>query len=209
MPPRASPAPAPDTRTPSTVTKRQSPSSIVPPTISSTYTDFEYSVHICPRPVLRDIPIIFPDLRSRPTATVLLIPTLQRASVDLVTYGDEQAVEKDRLLARFVDWASKVRSAVARLQPDAWTDITDPASGVAHFGTAGACYSDVEGIVKTRNLSTIDCGGCRVAKHPDWGFAMYPGTYAGGPVPTFTKLTNRSQGRQLTSPLLSYVHWRR
>lgn len=165
-----------------------SPRTLLPPTLSSTFPDFEFSIHRCPRRLHRDLPSIFPDLlpiSSLPS--VLLIPALQRSSVDLLSYGPVQAAEKDRLLARFLRWADLVRRAVALRDPAAWLDVTDPASAVAHFGTPAASYSDVDGLVTLRRFRTIDCAGCTVAAHPQWRYAMYP-----GPFPTHSDLYPRA-----------------
>lgn len=152
---------------------------ILPPTPSQTYIDFEYSVHIPPRALLREIISVFPGVDisggDRAHTPLLVIPTFQRAALPLLEYGDRQAEEKDRLLERFFQWCQQVYDAIKALEPDAWVDATDPASGTAWKGSAGSCYSDVDGIIRLLRYETVDVG-CRVAAHPVWRFAVYPAT---------------------------------
>lgn len=152
---------------------------ILPPTASQTYTDFEYSVHIPPRALLREITSVFPGVNISGEASaqtpLLVIPTFQRAAVPLLEYGDRQAEEKDRLLERFFRWCQQVHDAIKTFEPNAWVDATDPASGTAWKGNAGSCYSDVDGIIRLLRYETVDVG-CRIAAHPVWRFAVYPAT---------------------------------
>lgn len=152
---------------------------ILLPTASQTYTGFEYSVHIPPRALLREITSVFPgvDISSDPRVhtPLLVIPTFQRAALPLLEYGDRQAEEKDRLLERFFQWCQQVHDAIKAFEPDAWVDATDPASGTAWKGNAGSCYSDVDGIIRLLRYETVDVG-CRIAAHPVWRFAVYPAT---------------------------------
>lgn len=142
-------------------------------TLSHTFSNLEYSVHVAPRGLVRDISSIFPGVTLD---GLRIIPTFQKASAELLEYGEVQAREKDRLLERFLEWASEVRTALLARDRDAWLDATDPASGLAYFGTAAAPYSDVDGISRVTNYETTNAGGCTVVRHPDWGFACYPAT---------------------------------
>lgn len=148
----------------------------LPPTLSRTYDDFEFSVHTPPNAFLRELTSVFPDASICVKTPVLVVPTFQRSAVSLLEYGDVQATEKDRLLLRFFEWCGQVVEAVIRLQPSAWIDATDPASGLAWRGTPGSCYSDVDGIIRLLRYDSIDIGGCRVVAHPQWKFAVYPAT---------------------------------
>ena len=72
------------------------------PRASTTYLEphllsngIEVSVHSCPRALRRDLESVFPGMKLR---DVVLVPTAQRATRDLVEMGDEVEHEKDRLL---------------------------------------------------------------------------------------------------------------
>lgn len=149
---------------------------LLSPTRSSTFHNFEYSVHVAPKSMRYELVDVFPEGIINKRSPILVIPTFQRSSVDLLQYGDEQAAEKDRLLERFFDWSEKVFQAVKQVEPNAWIDATDPASGMAWKGLSGSPYSDVDGIVRLLRYDTLDVGGCRVTSHPQWGFSVYPAT---------------------------------
>lgn len=146
------------------------------PTMSRTFEDFEFSVHVPTNAFLRELTSVFPDASIGVRSPVLVVPTFQRSAVSLLEYGDKEAVEKDRLLLRFFEWCDRVVEAVKQLQPSAWIDATDPASGLAWRGKPGSCYSDVDGLTRLLRYETIDIGGCRVVAHPKWRFAVYPAT---------------------------------
>lgn len=148
----------------------------LPPTLSRTFADFEFSVHAPPNALLRELTSVFPDTSIGVRSPVLVIPTFQRSAVPLLEYGDEQDAEKDRLLLRFFEWCGQIAEVVNQLQPLAWIDATDPASGLAWRGKPGSCYSDVDGITRLLRYETLDIGGCRVVAHPQWRFAVYPAT---------------------------------
>jgi hypothetical protein len=62
--------------------------------------DFQFSVHLCTKAVLRQLQHIFPDLLNSESIepTIYAIPTLQHSKHDLVNIGEEIEQEKDRLL---------------------------------------------------------------------------------------------------------------
>ncbi len=142
-------------------------------TRSEKHSDFEYSVHLAPRGLVRDLPTVFPGIDL---AGLHVIPTFQKASIELLHYGEKESLEKDRLLESFLQWASAVRDALRIRDPTAWVDATDPASGLAYFGTSGSPYSDVDGIMRVSTFATTNVGGCNVVQHPEWGYACYPAT---------------------------------
>jgi hypothetical protein len=158
-----------------TVPRRRRPAELLPPRLSlaPAYLDLEYSVHAVVKAHLRDVTAVFPALPS-PAPPLLTVPTLQRAAVPLDTFGDAQAAEKDRLQAVFFVWAAAVRDALAGR--GRWADATDPATGAALFGDAGALYSDVPPIARLLRYPTLDAGGCTILLHPAWRTAVYPAT---------------------------------
>jgi len=175
----------------------------LPPTLSTHYAPLEYSMHETPASLQHEIAPVFPDISLPRTKTLYLVPTIQRAEMDLLTFGDPQAAEKDRLLERFLAWGAAVRDAVTARQPDAWTDVTDPASGLAYFGRGAVVYGDVGGISRTLGYPTFDVGGCRVLKHPIWGFKAYPGTSPLHTIPSHAHPRQRRSRLTPRSPIAS------
>lgn len=159
----------------STATERKHAGTLIPRTPSLRWDQLEYSAHLTPRGLLRDVRPVFPDgpLADR----VVIIPVYQRSSVPLIAFGPTEAAEKDRLLARFVRWASALRTAIALIDSSAWADATDPASGLARFGRTGTPYSDVDGMARVAVVATEIVGGCMTMRHPEWGAACYPTTF--------------------------------
>merc|ERR1712046_492873 len=95
-----------------------------PATFSEKF-QIEHSVHTCPKTCREEMGIVYADLKKEDE--VLVIPTFQPSKVDLSSWGNEQAVEKDRLLEQFMLWANAVRDRL--LVDNYWADFTDPASG--------------------------------------------------------------------------------
>lgn len=149
---------------------------LIPPTLSKSYTDFEYSVHEAPKSLKRELMNVFPNAPIDLKAALWVIPTFQKSSVPLLEYGDAEALEKDRLLERFFQWCTLVCRRLHDVRLDLWVDAADPASGMAWKGAAASCYSDVDGIVRLLHYETMDIGGCRVVIHPQWRSSIYPAT---------------------------------
>ncbi|CAI7837574.1 unnamed protein product, partial [Closterium sp. NIES-54] len=90
-----------------------------------TSAGLEYSVHSCPRQYKQDMESLFP---GQDVSKLLILPTQQRARVDLVNTGEEVEKEKDRLLETFAAFASAL---VERLsQQGHFADYIDPCSGL-------------------------------------------------------------------------------
>jgi len=104
---------------------------------------------------------------------LLVIPTCQRASVDLVGVGAAVEAEKDALLHSFTAFAAAV---VAKLAAGGhWADYIDPCSGLPMLHRAGAgVYGEVDALVTLRRFATANAGCCKVALHPRWGSSVYP-----------------------------------
>lgn len=149
---------------------------LVSPRCMSNNPLFQYSIHTIPSSFKRDLAPVFPDASITPQTPLLIIPTFQKSDIELLTYGEQQDKEKDRLLLSFYEWSDQVRQQILAIYPQAWVDVTDPASGIARWGNQGSLYSDVEGVVKCLKYETMDCGGCRILKHPSWKYSVYPAT---------------------------------
>lgn len=146
---------------------------LLEPTISSIYEDLEFSIHIPPGSLRRELKDVFPSGPSN--GPNLIVPTFQHSQLDLLAFGEKEAAEKDRLLERFFDWSDKVRNGLYEKDSSIWIDVTDPASGLARYGAHGGIYPDVDGCVRLLRYDTLDIGGCRIIRHPKWSFAVYPG----------------------------------
>jgi hypothetical protein len=118
----------------------------------------EYSVHVAPRSMRRDLSSVLPGVKIE---SVLIIPCSQRAAIDLMNIGSDVADEKDRLLESFVAWAEGARkkllarsaalvaapSGIAGADPCAqlWLDYVDPCSGLpTHTANVNTIYPEVD-----------------------------------------------------------------
>jgi hypothetical protein len=79
-----------------------------------------------PKTHLREMKTIFPDLTS--IEDLFIVPTCQRAKLDLVNTGEEVEKEKDALLESFVSWAQIVCDRLSKA--GYWCDFIDPCSGL-------------------------------------------------------------------------------
>ncbi len=109
-------------------------------------------------------------------AGILVMPTCQRATVDLVRVGDEIEQEKDRLLERFLAFARAATDHLAAAGH--WAEFIDPCSGLPmrDRSAAAGVYDEVGGLAALRGFATANAGCCKVVLHPRWGAAVYPAT---------------------------------
>ena len=68
---------------------------LMPPTLLP--NGLQVSVHECPRAIRRELALVLPGVD---TEGLLVVPTCQRAAMDLVNVGPDVAQEKDDLLER-------------------------------------------------------------------------------------------------------------
>ena len=153
------------------------PSPVLPPTLLAGW--LEVSIHSPSRAMRADLAMVLPatplsdDDPAQPP--FLLVPTCQRAAMDLVAWGDAVAAEKDALLERFARWAGAVCAALAAR--GWWGDFVDPCSGLAtRTPHSNAPYPEVDAFEALLRWRTSTAGGCRVLLHPQWGAAAYPAT---------------------------------
>lgn len=158
-----------------TAKTRSTSETLLAPTLSKKHENLEYSIHTLPNSLKHELDAVFPDIHITRDTRLLLVPTFQKASIELLAFGAEEASEKDRLLESFFTWAEEVRNAIKSLRHDAWVEVTDPASGCTRWGSSGGVYSDVDGVVRCLRYDPVEMGGCKIIRHPRWGFAVYPG----------------------------------
>eukprot|EP00798_Chlamydomonas_sp_ICE-L_P002363 gene2363-8671_t len=138
----------------------------------TTGSGMEYYVYACPDKIKREVNTVLPtaDLEK-----LLVVPTCQKAVMDLVQMGEPVEVEKDKLLEQFMDWSKKVCDKLEALGH--WCDYIDPCSGLAMIHRdSQIVYSEVEALSVMRGFKTANAGCCKVLLHPAWGSYVYPAT---------------------------------
>ncbi len=91
----------------------------------------EYSVHVCPATIARELPRTFPSmedvrrlagrgqdslqLNPHNQCELFVIPTFQPCESDLTSWGATQAAEKDRCLCLVTEWAKRIIVELDRL----------------------------------------------------------------------------------------------
>eukprot|EP00581_Thalassiosira_minuscula_P016296 CAMPEP_0183731830 /NCGR_PEP_ID=MMETSP0737-20130205/36580_1 /TAXON_ID=385413 /ORGANISM="Thalassiosira miniscula, Strain CCMP1093" /LENGTH=205 /DNA_ID=CAMNT_0025964665 /DNA_START=117 /DNA_END=734 /DNA_ORIENTATION=+ len=170
-------------------------SALVPPRLvrldKSTDDDLECSLHLLPKPLMREFGHVFNDeyLKFRDnsgdaamsdagndsTLRLLAIPTNQRAREDLVAVGDHIEQEKDRLLNVFMSFGKYICEQLRA--KGFWADYIDPCSGLPMMSlNCNKVYSEVDGMECLLNYKAYNAGFCKILTHPKWGSAVYPAT---------------------------------
>ena len=135
----------------------------------------EVSVHVAPRAMMRELHHVFGETRFPLDARVLCVPTSQQASLQLVNWGEDAAVEKDRCLEVFIAFGAALRDALTARGH--WCDYIDPCSGLpTHTKDCPSVYDEVSGHQCLLGYTVSQAGGCKVLLHPQWGTACYPAT---------------------------------
>ncbi|KAG2448206.1 hypothetical protein HYH02_006791 [Chlamydomonas schloesseri] len=130
----------------------------------------EYSLHTVPPSIRREIQSVFPKSNLE---QLLIVPTCQHATVDLVNTGERVEGEKDRLLERFMAWAKVVCDQLSAAGH--WADYIDPCSGLPMIHTdLNVVYPEVPALSVLMGYQTSNAGCCKVLLHPVWGSAVYP-----------------------------------
>ena len=135
----------------------------------------EVSVHASPRAVMRELQHMFSGKKLKLSDRVLALPTTQHTAMELVNWGDDAAVEKDRCLECFVAFAESLRGALAARGH--WCDFIAPCSGLpCHCKECTSIYDEVSGHQCLLKYAVSQAAGCKVLLHPKWGTACYPAT---------------------------------
>ncbi|KAI7829190.1 hypothetical protein BX661DRAFT_170621 [Kickxella alabastrina] len=142
--------------------------------VQQTSVVLQYSIHLCPRQMKRELRLVFPSLSGKEN-DLLIIPTFQKTKSSMISYDAETQIEKDEKLELFYRWGTDL---VERLREKGfWADITDPMSGAALFSTSGpSLYPDVESAEILLRYRPFNLGSCFVMSHPNWGTHVYPAT---------------------------------
>ncbi|KAG0263519.1 hypothetical protein BG011_008691 [Mortierella polycephala] len=165
---------SPETTTHLPPKKRRSTACVSAPKISAnSLATLEYSVHVSPKRMTRDLVTIFPGVDL---SNLLVVPTVQKCNNDMVAWDAAIAKEKDDRLDDFVRWSTELHHRLEKL--GYWSDMTDPASGFPMFGERGRdVYPDVEGCELLLKYDYQNTGCCKVLLHPTWGSKIYPATF--------------------------------
>ncbi|CEO96757.1 hypothetical protein PBRA_005361 [Plasmodiophora brassicae] len=136
----------------------------------------DVQVAICTPPTLMssDLPRIFPSLPMGSRVSVVTV--MQKASEDLVQVTSAVALEKDRLLRHFFDYATALCNALSTADSNCFVDFVDPCSGLpVNTERGGAIYDEVESAQSLLKMQTSSVGCCSILHHPQWGTRVYPG----------------------------------
>ncbi|KAF9189262.1 hypothetical protein BGZ51_008191 [Haplosporangium sp. Z 767] len=144
-----------------------------PKILVTSLATLEYSIHVSPRRMTRDLATVFP---GKDLSNLLVVPTIQKCNNDMVAWDAAIAKEKDDRLDDFVRWSTELHHRLEKL--GYWSDMTDPASGFPSFGERGRdVYPDVEGCQLLLKYDFQNAGCCKVLLHPTWGSKIYPATF--------------------------------
>lgn len=144
---------------------------VLPPT--GLGNEFEVAAIRPPRALLGDLAPIFPAIDA--PERLLVVPTVQRARLDLAGVGRAVEDEKDRLLASFTDWALVVCERLGA--GGYWADFADPMTAMPARGPSGpGGYSEVEGFEVLLGYRVQNVGCCKIILHPKWQSRIYPAT---------------------------------
>ncbi|KAG0083107.1 hypothetical protein BGZ92_011080 [Podila epicladia] len=130
-----------------------------PKMFESSFIELEYSIHVSPKRMTRELLTVFP---GKDLTNLLVVPTFQKCGNQMVAWDAAIAKEKDDRLedARF------------------WSDMTDPASGFPNYSERGRdIYPDVEGCNMLLKYDFQAAGCCKILLHPNWGSKVYPATF--------------------------------
>lgn len=125
---------------------------------------------------------------------ILIVPTFQRSTLDLVKMGEAIEAEKDRLLMLFMKFAQQVCDHLQ--EQGYWADYIDPCSGLPMIHQAGSTvYSEVDAASTLLGFSTQNAGCCKVLLHPKWKTYVYPATLmAKSPKATLQEALHKAEG---------------
>ncbi|KAF9317347.1 hypothetical protein BG003_000868 [Podila horticola] len=157
-----------------TISRRANTTCVSPPKMfESSFIKLEYSIHVSPKRMTRELITVFP---GRDLANLLVVPTFQRCGNQMVAWDAAIAKEKDDRLEDFVKWSTILHDRLEAL--GFWSDMTDPASGYPNYNERGRdMYPDVEGCHMLLKYDFQAAGCCKILLHPNWGSKIYPATF--------------------------------
>jgi len=152
----------------------KSPSFAVSPSSSSSVftTKIEVSAFTVSSAFKRELQFVFPE---QDLSGVIAVPTFQQTVVDLVAYGGDQDVEKDRCLEAFFAFAKPLCQELQK--QGFFADFIDPCSGLPMLTpNTQKVFDEVQSAQVLMSYHTMNTGCCKVLLHPVWGSSVYPAT---------------------------------
>jgi hypothetical protein len=136
-------------------------------------SEFEYSLHLCPRKHRNELRQQFPKLSLEEIEKMIIVPTQQKTKVDIIKNGEEVDEEKDYCLERFLDFARIASDYL--IKRGFWADYIDPCSGLTMIDRESQqVYGEVDALVTLLNYECTNVGCCKIVLHPRWGSSVYP-----------------------------------
>ncbi|KAK3588042.1 hypothetical protein CHS0354_012088 [Potamilus streckersoni] len=133
----------------------------------------ECTAEECPQLLRKDLSNLFPD-RNIMSGDFTVITVSQKTLNDMTSWSEAVALEREELLASFVQGAGEICEALRAA--GFWADFIDPSSGKPYLGE---CTSDTlfETDERYRKLGfeIEDLGCCKVIRHHLWGTHAYVG----------------------------------
>mmetsp|Transcript_21132 Transcript_21132/g.44040 ORF Transcript_21132/g.44040 Transcript_21132/m.44040 type:complete len:199 (-) Transcript_21132:7-603(-) len=141
----------------------------------------ELSLHTPPKSLVRDLNLVFGS-----SDNLYLVPTTQPSLCgSLLSWNDETAKEKDRLLEVFFFFCNELLSPIVeQVNNDTAmeggrrldSDWIDPCSGLPMKTQTQVIYDEVASHSALLKYTVSSAGGCKVMLHDKWGEGGYPAT---------------------------------
>ncbi|PRP88110.1 methylmalonic aciduria and homocystinuria type D protein, mitochondrial-like [Planoprotostelium fungivorum] len=134
--------------------------------------EIQWSIAKSPDHLEKTFKQIFPNVKLDP---LWIVPTWQKASVDMSGFGEEVTEERDKFTDKFCLWAEQVCRNI--IQKGFWADFIDPGSGIPYIGERGSTvYMETDDAVSALGIEVADLGCCKAVCHHDWGFHAFLAT---------------------------------
>jgi len=141
--------------------------------VSHVFTStMEVAAFVCSSAYKRELQVVFP---GQDLTGAVAVPTFQQTVVDLVSYGGDQDVEKDRCLEAFFAFAKPL---CQELQAKGFfADYIDPCSGLPMITPdTQKVFDEVQSAQVLLSYPIQNTGCCKILLHPKWGSSVYPAT---------------------------------
>lgn len=127
----------------------------------------------CSSSYIRELRFIFPGVDL---TNVIAISTMQQTVVDLVSFGGDQDVEKDRCLEAFFAFAKPTCDELR--SKGYFADYIDPCSGLPMITPdTQKVFDEVQSAQVLLGFPIMNTGCCKILLHPKWGSSVYPATF--------------------------------
>ena len=132
--------------------------------------NMELSVAVASEAYVREAAHVFQGLDL---GGLLVLPTMQRTTVELVAFDAEADAQKDSCLEKFFAIAAELCAALAARGH--WADYIDPASGLPMLTPdCNKVFNEVQSAQLLLGYAVMDANCCKIICHPAWGSSVYP-----------------------------------